>query len=147
MILNLPRRGWPWHRLKEKAPLTLCLQCRIRRQHSAAVESLRDTREENVEPQGENQSHQGRPRGAHPPRAPRRYIEERRKDIPLKSFQFMKQEPRPRPTAPPRTQPFPRGRTPNTTLKFESQIRDQGLEKDIDLVASVTSLSLKMTYM
>lgn len=143
MLLNLPRRGWQWHRTTDKTPSTLCLRCRVRWQHSAAVESLHETQEKAVEPRTDRQLHQQKPQGPHPPRPPRRYIESRRKDIPLKSFQFMKQEPRPRPDAPRQREPFPSERTSTASYKFQSQVRDQGLQKDLNVVASVTSLSLK----
>lgn len=143
MLLNLPRRGWQWHRTTDKTPSTLCLRCQVRRQHSVAVESLHGTQEKAVEPQRDRQSHQQKSQGAHPPRPPRRYIESRRKDIPLRSFQFMKQEPRPRPAAPRHKELFPPEHTSNASYKFQSQVRDQGLQKDLNVVASVTSLSSK----
>jgi hypothetical protein len=145
MLLNLPRRGWQWTRLTDTKSSTLCLRCQRRRQHSAAVEAFREAREENAESREERRPHQV-PRGTHPPRPPRRYIEGPRRDAPIREFKFMQQERRPRPPVPRQLEPFAKLRQSSSSYNSGFQPRYQALEKDTDLVASVISSLLELTY-
>ena len=145
MLLNLPRRGWQWTRLTDTTPSLLCLRCQRRRQHSAAVEAFREVREENAESKEERRPHQ-RPPGTHPPRPPRRYIEGPRRDSPTREFEFMQQEPRSRPPVPRQREPFAKLRQSSTSYNSRSQPRNQALEKDTNLVASVISSLFELTY-
>jgi hypothetical protein len=145
MLLNLPRRRWQWTRLTDTTGSTLCLRCQRRGQHSAAVEAFREVREENAESREERRPHQV-PRGTHPPRPPRRYIEGPRRDAPIREFKFMQQEPRPRPPVPRQQEPLPEGRTSSSSYNSRFQPRNQAMEKDIDLVASVIYSLLELTY-
>ena len=145
MLLNLPRRGWQWTRLTDTTSSILCLRCQRRRQHSAAVEAFREVREENAESKEERRPHQV-PRGTHPPRPPRQYIEGPRRNAPIREFKFMQQEPRPRPPVPREREPFPEGRQSSSSYNSRFQPRNQALEKDTDLVASVIDSLLELTY-
>jgi hypothetical protein len=86
------------------------------------------------------------PRGTHPPRPPRRYIEGPRRDAPIREFKFMQQERRPRPPVPRQLEPFAKLRQSSSSYNSGFQPRNQALEKDTDLVASVISSLLELTY-
>ena len=145
MLLSLPRRGFLWPRFADMTPSTLCLHCKRRWQHSAALESPVEVLEGAAERQQEPQSPQP-PRGTHPPRPPRRYIERRHRDVPLRSLQFLQQGPRPRPTPPSQSAKFPQAGTWNTRDKPNSQNMNKAMQTDIDLVASVYFYSLNTAH-